>query len=182
MESEFADLLLLNKCDLVTDAQRASVEGFLRKVNPTADIVCTEHSKLEPAALLDKARFNMDKAEQHPQWLTEAREHEHTPETEEYASQHLPRAPAPPAHARTSRARHPSSDPVPRAEVTPSLLTMAGTALPASSFAPSAPSTRSACTRPSRVGTATPRGSTKCSFRMAQPKRTWRGSPHLAGC
>jgi hypothetical protein len=27
----------------------------------------------------------MDKAEKHPQWLTEAREHEHTPETIEYA-------------------------------------------------------------------------------------------------
>eukprot|EP00966_Prymnesium_polylepis_P044705 1035465-Prymnesium_polylepis.1 len=30
------------------------------------------------------ARFSMEKAEEHPQWLAEAREHEHTPETVEY--------------------------------------------------------------------------------------------------
>ena len=41
--SQFADLLLINKCDLVTAAQRASVEAFLRKANPTAEIVGTQN-------------------------------------------------------------------------------------------------------------------------------------------
>ena len=41
-------------------------------------------SVLAPSALLDTARFSMRKAEAHPQWLKEAREHEHTPETIEY--------------------------------------------------------------------------------------------------
>ena len=81
---EFADLVLINKCDLVTAAQRNAVKAFLRKVNPTAEIVCTKNSVLEPAALLSKRRFRMDKAEKHPQWLAEAREHEHVPETVEY--------------------------------------------------------------------------------------------------
>ncbi len=81
---EFADLLLVNKSDLVTAAQRGAVEAFLRKVNPSAEILCTENSVLEPVALLSKGRFSMDKAAQHPQWLKEAREHEHTPETLEY--------------------------------------------------------------------------------------------------
>ena len=81
---EFADLLLVNKCDLVTAAQRNIVKAFLHKVNPTAEIACTEKSVLEPATLLSKRRFSMDKAERHPQWLAEAREHEHTPETVEY--------------------------------------------------------------------------------------------------
>ena len=81
---EFANLLLLNKCDLVTDAQRSAVEAFLRKVNPTAEIMCTDHSMIQPAALLDNARFSMDKAQEHPQWLAEARENEHTPETIEF--------------------------------------------------------------------------------------------------
>ena len=44
----------------------------------------TEHSVVEPKALLATARFSMEKAEEHPQWLQEAREHEHTPETIEY--------------------------------------------------------------------------------------------------
>ena len=34
--------------------------------------------------LLATSRFSMDEAVEHPQWLTEAREHEHTPETIEY--------------------------------------------------------------------------------------------------
>ena len=81
---EFADLLLINKCDLVTAAQRDAVEAFLRKVNPTAEIICAEQGVLPPAALLERARFSMDKAETYPQWLAEARENEHTPETLEY--------------------------------------------------------------------------------------------------
>ena len=81
---EFADLLLLNKCDLVTEEQCGAVETFLKKVNHTAEIMRTEHSVLKPSQLLDRARFSMQRAEAHPQWLTEAREHEHTPETVEY--------------------------------------------------------------------------------------------------
>ena len=81
---EFANLLLINKRDLVTEAQLGAVEAFLRKANPMAEIVRTEHSVLEPSSLFDKARFSMQEAEEHPEWLKEAREHEHTPETVEY--------------------------------------------------------------------------------------------------
>ena len=76
---EFADLLLVNKCDLVSEAQIGAVETLLRKVNPTAEVVRTEHSKLPPATLLGTARFSMQKAEEHPQWLVEAREHKCDP-------------------------------------------------------------------------------------------------------
>ena len=81
---EFADMLLINKTDLVSEKQLGAVEAFLRKVNPAAEIVRTERSVLPPPALLDNVRFKMNKAEQHPQWLKEARENEHTPETLEY--------------------------------------------------------------------------------------------------
>ena len=81
---EFANLLLVNKCDLVTEEKLGAVEALLRKLNPTAEVVRTEHGVLEPAALLGTARFSMQKAAEHPQWLAEAREHEHTPETLEY--------------------------------------------------------------------------------------------------
>mmetsp|Transcript_47478 Transcript_47478/g.101371 ORF Transcript_47478/g.101371 Transcript_47478/m.101371 type:complete len:601 (-) Transcript_47478:241-2043(-) len=81
---EFANLILINKRDLVTEAQLRSIQVFLRKVNQTAEVVCTEHSVLQPAVLFGTARFSMQDAEKHPSWLTEAREHEHTPETLEY--------------------------------------------------------------------------------------------------
>ena len=41
---EFANLLLVNKCDLVSQAQLGAIESFLRKVNQTAEIVRTERS------------------------------------------------------------------------------------------------------------------------------------------
>ena len=65
-------------------AERGVVEQFVRRVNPDAEVVCTERSALSPASLLGQARFRMDHAEKHPQWLAEAREGKHTPETIEY--------------------------------------------------------------------------------------------------
>jgi G3E family GTPase len=56
---EFADLLLVNKCDLVTEAQRGEVEAFLRKLNPSAELVRSTNSVLPPAELLGKARLEM---------------------------------------------------------------------------------------------------------------------------
>ena len=81
---EFSDVLLINKMDLVDDEQLKQVETVLRKINPLADILLTEHGQLDPTLLLGKARFELRRAEEHPQWLAEAREHEHTPETVEY--------------------------------------------------------------------------------------------------
>ena len=81
---EFANLILVNKCDLVSQAQLGAIESFLRKVNQTAEIVRTERSVFEPSKLFGTPRFSMQKAEQHPQWLAEARINEHTPETVEY--------------------------------------------------------------------------------------------------
>ena len=43
---EFADLLLLNKCDLVTEEQLGAVEAFLRKSNPAAEVFRTPISPL----------------------------------------------------------------------------------------------------------------------------------------
>ena len=81
---EFADVLLLNKTDLLGDAQVAAVERLLKKVNPTAEVIRSVQSRVEPSLLLAKARFSLRKAEEHPQWLQEARAHEHTPETLEF--------------------------------------------------------------------------------------------------
>ena len=81
---EFADVLLVNKVDLVDGMQLRQVETVIRRLNPVAEILRTEHSKLEPATLLGKERFQLRRAETHPQWLAEARENEHTPETIEY--------------------------------------------------------------------------------------------------
>ena len=93
---EFADVLVVNKADLLSADEIAAVERLLRKINPTAEVVRTLHSRLEPSLLLEKARFSLRQAEEHPQWLAEAREDEHTPETLEYGiSSFIFRAKAP---------------------------------------------------------------------------------------
>jgi G3E family GTPase len=81
---EFADVITLNKVDLLSEVEMAAVERFVKKINPGAEVLRTMNSRLEPSVLLDKARFSLRVAETHPNWLAEAREHEHLPETVEY--------------------------------------------------------------------------------------------------
>ena len=77
---EFADVLLVNKADAVSEAELGAVEALVKRINPKAEVLRTIRSKLEPGILLDTARFDMQLAKAHPQWLKEAREHDHTPE------------------------------------------------------------------------------------------------------
>lgn len=69
---------------MLPQAQIGKVEALLTRVNPKAELLRTTHSQLDPGLLLGKARFQMAKAAEHPEWLKEAREHEHTPETVEF--------------------------------------------------------------------------------------------------
>ena len=68
--------------DLVDVAQLHAVERCLHKINPTAEVMLSAYSQVDPSLLLATGRFSLRRAEQHPQWLVEAREKEHTPETQ----------------------------------------------------------------------------------------------------
>ncbi len=46
-----ADTVILNKCDLVDDAERAAIEAEIRRRNPTAQIVPAVHGRVNPAVL-----------------------------------------------------------------------------------------------------------------------------------
>ena len=58
----FADVLLLNKTDLVDDQELARVERALRGINGTARIVRTRNAELPLAAVLDLGAFDLDRA------------------------------------------------------------------------------------------------------------------------
>ncbi len=47
----YADLILLNKTDLVDEAERLRVETTLRRLNPEAELVVTHHGTVEPDRL-----------------------------------------------------------------------------------------------------------------------------------
>jgi G3E family GTPase len=80
---EFADVILLNKTDLVNAEQLKQVKGVLMALNPRAKIIKSSFGKVPLKQVLNTRRFNMEEAQQAPGWLKELRG-EHTPETEEY--------------------------------------------------------------------------------------------------
>jgi G3E family GTPase len=80
---EFADVLILNKCDLVSDDSLSRAEGILRSLNPRADIVRSSFGQVPLDRVLNTGRFDFEAAAAAPGWLMELRG-EHTPETEQY--------------------------------------------------------------------------------------------------
>lgn len=66
---EFANVLLLNKCDLVEAADLRIVEGILRSLNPKAELHRIERGRVEPDQILGKRLFCLDEASAQPGWL-----------------------------------------------------------------------------------------------------------------
>jgi G3E family GTPase len=73
----FADVILLNKVDLVTAEELAEVEGMIRRINPYAVIHRTERSSIELDKVLDRGAFDLNRIlSLDPQFL-DADEHDH---------------------------------------------------------------------------------------------------------
>lgn len=85
---EFADVILLNKTDLVTAKDLDRMEMLLRQLNTEAKIIRIEHGKVLLDHVLDTKLFNFDRAAQAPGWLKQLNG-EHVPETEEYGIQNF---------------------------------------------------------------------------------------------
>ena len=81
---EFANLILLNKTDLVTNEHLGILKAAIKKLNPSAKIIETNYSKIDPKEILNTGLFNFEEAEQSAGWIEELNKEEHTPETEEY--------------------------------------------------------------------------------------------------
>ena len=80
---EFADVILLNKTDLISSAQLENLTGIIKALNTHADVIAISHGKVSPDATLNTHKFNFEHAQSAPGWLKEMRG-EHIPETEEY--------------------------------------------------------------------------------------------------
>ncbi len=73
----FADIVLLNKVDLVPAEEAARVEARIRAINPMARLHRTEHCALPIAELLDRGGFDLNRIlEIEPDFLGED-DHEH---------------------------------------------------------------------------------------------------------
>ena len=80
---EFADVILLNKTDRVSENTTATVTALLRRLNPSAGILLTDHGQVALSEVLDTGLFDPDLAAQSPGWDQELAGG-HAPETEEY--------------------------------------------------------------------------------------------------
>jgi G3E family GTPase len=80
---EFADVIVLNKRDLVSKDQALEVEAMLKALNPGAQIMVATRGEVPLQSVLDTGLFDYDKAASSAGWIREM-EGEHTPETEEY--------------------------------------------------------------------------------------------------
>lgn len=85
---EFANVLVINKTDLVKESQLGLLEHALHKLNPSAKIIRTTFGKIPPKEILNTGLFDYEAAEQAAGWQVEldfAKEGiDHQPETEEY--------------------------------------------------------------------------------------------------
>lgn len=81
---EFCDVLILNKCDLVTEEDLERLECVLRKLQPRAKLIRTQHGQVDPREILNTGLFDFEQASQSAGWLKELQRDEHTPETDEY--------------------------------------------------------------------------------------------------
>ncbi|KFA89155.1 zinc metallochaperone GTPase ZigA [Archangium violaceum] len=80
---EFANVLVVSKTDLISEAEAVRLEALLRHLNPEARIVRARRGQLPLETILDTHLFDMEKAALAPGWLKELRG-EHVPETQEY--------------------------------------------------------------------------------------------------
>lgn len=81
---EFANVIILNKTDMVSDQHLGVLRSAIKKLNPGAKIIESSFSKVDPKEILDTGLFNFEEAEQSAGWIEELNKDEHTPETEEY--------------------------------------------------------------------------------------------------
>jgi G3E family GTPase len=84
---EFANVILLNKTDLVSAEEAAKIEALLRTLNPKARILRTRHSRVDLREILNTKLFDFEEASTSAGWLQSLNEQQAgklVPETVEY--------------------------------------------------------------------------------------------------
>jgi len=80
---EFADVIVLNKLDLVSNDHALEVKSIVEALNPGAKVLMATHGQVPLEYMLDTGLFDYEKAAASAGWIREL-QGEHTPETEEY--------------------------------------------------------------------------------------------------
>jgi len=82
---EFANVIVLNKVDLVTKEELELVNSIIRGLNTKAKVIETTSSKVDIGEIMDTGLFDLEEAQENPLWAQELYNFkDHVPETEEY--------------------------------------------------------------------------------------------------
>ena len=82
---EFANVIILNKVDLVSKDDLKTVKAIIRGLNAKAKVIETTLSQVDMSEVMDTKLYNLEEAQEHPLWAQELyNPNEHVPETEEY--------------------------------------------------------------------------------------------------
>ncbi|KAI0369917.1 cobW-domain-containing protein [Pilatotrama ljubarskyi] len=66
---EFANVIIINKTDMVDKATKERVKGYIKALNPKAKVIEAKHSKIDPKEIVGTNIFDMDEAQTMPGWL-----------------------------------------------------------------------------------------------------------------
>ena len=80
---EFANVIVINKVDLVEPKELERLEGIIHHMNPDAKLIRTERGNVDVKAVIGTGLYDEEEASMMPGWFKELNG-EHTPETEEY--------------------------------------------------------------------------------------------------
>jgi len=81
---EFANVIILNKVDLVDENHLGLLKASIQKLNPGAKVIESTFSKVAIQEIVNTALFDFEQAEQSAGWIEELNKEAHVPETEEY--------------------------------------------------------------------------------------------------
>ena len=71
---EFADVILLNKLDLVKDPKEIQrIKDVITKLNQRAEVIDTIKSKVPINKIINTNKFNLDKAMENDHWMEKGR-------------------------------------------------------------------------------------------------------------
>ena len=82
---EFANVIILNKTDLVSEEQRHMAHAIIRSLNGRAEVIESTLGQVDIDKIINTGRFDFETAQEHPLWAQELYNFkDHVPETEEY--------------------------------------------------------------------------------------------------